>query len=463
VKLLSEHRRSEASSAQTTALEIESSASAGDAPARGLLVRLSRSILFFVIFVVYTGAFLFLITFSSALLYGTYLVIGACAIGILFFERAASKNLLSTVPYLVWLLVFYCYWGTLVAWGDLPEDEVVKTFVKNLIILSAFALAVIDRRDLRRVANWFQIGALLNLAVGIRELWDPKLILTLARIRDPEANAYDVLRPAGLWCNPDEAAFAFIFAFLISFWARGPLAWIGRLACLIGIYMTGSRTGVYVLILCGAVYLALRLRSNGFNFRRLPVLFLTLAATTIAVLVLTESSTLRSLDISNQRQVRRIFDFNENTDRGANDPTRLEIAQEAIERIWERPWTGHGIFSFQDLHTIPVKPSVLAIGAHNVFITVWGETGIPGIITYLLVLALGIRRLFNPRIAEREQRILVLMWISYLVIGFTWHDQFIAFSGMLYVALLYHLPSVTRHYPEVTSEVSEIYGEHVEC
>ncbi len=430
------------------ALECQTSAFRHDTPHRGLVVRISRSVLFIGIFVIYTGALPFFITFSLDLLYGTYVVIGVCAVGILSFERVASRSLLSIVPYLVWLLVFYCLWGTLVTVGKLPEDEVIKTFVKNLIVLSAFALAVIDRRDLARAAKWLQIGALFNLAICLWEVWDPQVILTLAVGRDPGMNAFNVLRPAGLWRNPDEAAFAFIFAFLISYWARRPLAWIGRLACLVGIYLTASRTGVYVLALCGAVHFVLKLRSEGFFFRWLKWFSLSLAATAAAALVLTESSTLQTLNVSNQWQVRRIFDFAESTGRGTNEPTRLEIAQEAMERIFERPWTGHGIFSFQRLDTLAIDPAAVSIGAHNLFLTVWGETGIPGIITYSLVLALGICRIFHPRIAKKEASVLLLMWISYLVIGLTWHNQFTAFSGMLFAALLFHLPSVLQRYSE---------------
>jgi O-antigen ligase len=439
--------------AEMTDLEVSAYLCSDDRPARGLVVRTSRTVLFVAIFVIYTGALPFFITFSSDLLYGTYLVMGACAVGILSFERRANRTVLSVAPYLFWLLVFYCCWGTLVTATDLPGDEVIKMFLKNLVVMSAFALAVIDRRDLGRAAKWFQIGALLNLAICFWEVWHPELILTLAVGRDPDDIFFNLLRPAGLWRSPDDAAFAFVFAFLLSHWAGRWLAWIGRLGCLVGLYLTASRTGVYVLVLCGAVHLALKLRSRGFFFRWLKVFSLGLAVGAAVALVLTESSTLRIVDVSNQWQLRRIFDFAENTDRDPNDATRLKIAQEAIERISEKPWTGYGVFSFDpdsENSRVPAswRSSAGSIGAHNAFLTVWGETGILGLITYLLVLALGLRRTFNPRIAKSDSSILLLMWISYLVIGLTWHNQFTAFPGMIYVALLFHLPSVVQRYSE---------------
>jgi O-antigen ligase len=445
-----------------TAVELESSAYGAEALTRGLVVRLSRGTLFVLLFVIYIGALPFFISFSPALLYGTYVVYGLCAVGFLSFEWKASRNLLSTVLYLAWLLIFYCCWGALVAGEDVSLSQVARLFLKNVLVISLFELAVIDRQGIARAADCFQLGALFNLAIAFRELWDPKLVLKLALTLDPDASSFNELRPAGLWSNPNEAAFSFIFAFLISYWARGPLAWIGRLSCLLGIFLSASRTGMYVLTLCGAIYLVLNLRSTLFNYRRLTALFLGAGALAAAVAVFAGSSTLRILDLSNQWQLNRLLDFSETTSRGAKDSSRLEIAQKAIQRALERPWTGHGIFSFQGASASPTKPGVLSTGVHNVYIAVWGETGIPGLITFLLLLAIGVRRLFNRQIARSERLILLLMWISYLVIGFAWHNQFSGFSGMLFIALLYHLPSVVGHYAK-TAPMVDRWAETAAC
>jgi O-antigen ligase len=433
-------QRLDMTKADVPALEVGASVFGNYRPVRGPMVRLSRNVLFVTMLVIYTGALPFFITFSSDLLYGTYLVIGVCAVGILSFERGANRSLLSVVPYLVWLLVFYCFWGSLVASTDLPEDEVIKMFIKNLVVLGAFALAVIDRRDLARAAKWVQCGALLNLAICFWELWDPKLIWALAAGRDPGTNAFNLLRPAGLWRNPDEAAFAFVFAFLLSHWAGRRLAWIARVGCLAGLYLTASRTGVYIIALCGVVHFGLKLRSRGFFFRSLKAFSLGLAALAAVALVLTGSSTLRTVSVENQWQIRRIIDFAEDRDRDTTELTRLEIAQDALERIFERPWVGSGVFSFDPA----LGNSGASNGVHNVFLLVWGEAGIPGIVSFLLVLALGVRRIFQRQIAKSEASTMLLMWISYFAIGLTWHNQFTAFSGMFYAALLYHLPSLLR-------------------
>jgi O-Antigen ligase len=434
---------------------------AGASP--GLVVRLSRGTLFVLLFVIYIGGLPFFISFSPALLYGNYVVYAICAVGILSFEWRASRNLLSTVPYLGWLLIVYCCWGTLVAGADVSLSQVVRLFVRNALVISLFELAVVDRQGVARAADCFQIGALFNLAIALRELSDPGLVIKLAFMLDPNASSFSELRPAGLWSNPNEAAFSYIFAFFLSYWARRPLAWIGRLGCLIGVCLTASRTGIYVLILCSTIYLVLNLRSMLFNYRRLALLLLSGAVLAAAVAIFSGSSIPRSLDLSKQWQLNRILDFSEKRTLGAEDSSRLQIAQEAIERALERPWTGHGIFSFQGPSAFSTGSSLLSTGVHNVYIAVWGETGIPGLVSFLLLLAYGLRRLFNPRIARDERSILLLMWISYLVIGFTWHNQFSPFAGMLFIALLYHLPNVLGHYSKTAPVVGEELEEKVAC
>ena len=79
------------------AVELESSAYGAEALTRGLVVRLSRGTLFVLLFVIYIGALPLFISFSPALLYGTYVVYGLCAVGFLSFEWKASRNFENSV------------------------------------------------------------------------------------------------------------------------------------------------------------------------------------------------------------------------------------------------------------------------------------------------------------------------------------------------------------------------------
>ena len=414
----------------------------------GLVVGLSRCTLFVVLFLMYAGVMPFLINFSPLLLYGTYVVFGICTIGILAFDWGATRNLNSTIPYLIWLLVVYCYWGTLVGGMTVDLGQVVRVFLRNCVFVSVFQLAVADRRGLTRAAQCFQFGAILNFAIDLLELRDPTLNLRLALMLDPDGRSLSVLRPAGLWSNPNEASFAFVFAFLLSRWAGPVLGWLGRLSCVVGIFLSASRTGVSLLILCSVFYLAFNLRSILFNVQRLMVMCVGIVMIAAIAPIVVRPSALSSLDFSSQLDIKRLSDFSEASTRGVDDASRLDLKREAFQEIMRRPWAGFGIFRFEVSKDELDNPPRLTTGAHDVYIAVWGETGILGLTTYLLLLGIGMHRAVRAvGISKNERLMLVLMWVSYLVIGFTWHDQFSSFMGPIYVALLYHVPTILQRKP----------------
>jgi O-antigen ligase len=400
---------------------------------------LARGLLVSVLLIVYIGAMPFLILASPYLLYGVYCVILGCAAAILFFQWSELRHLRWVAPYLGWVL-FYCYWGALVAPPEIPLDEILKTALKTVLVIGGLAFAVTGRPALRRFAGWVQLAALVNAGISVWETAHPEMIRSLALAHDPTATAFNVERPAGIWSNPDEASFAYLFALLMSCWARGPLAWVGRVACMVGIYLTASRTGAYVLSL-GVIFLILgKLRTLRWPPGAVAAVLmgaLVLAGAITAAVTLAPSG---AFDLSQNRQVQRILDFSETDARSSGDMGRVDIARAAAAQALDGPWYGHGMYTFQ---LEPKDPySILKIGAHNLFITVWGEAGVLGGISYFCLLIYGLSRLFNQTLEERDRLLMMLLWGSYLVIGLTWHNQITSFAGMLYSGAIWHLPGM---------------------
>src|SRR5262249_17778670 len=81
-------------------------------------------------------------------------------------------------------------------------------------------------------------------------------------------------------------------------------------------------------------------------------------------------------------------------------------------------------------------------GAHNLYLVVLGETGIVSLIVYLAILGLGLRRSLATGVTQVERHALALMWFSFLLIGFVWHNPFENPFGLFYIALLYYLPDL---------------------
>jgi O-antigen ligase len=103
------------------------------------------------------------------------------------------------------------------------------------------------------------------------------------------------------------------------------------------------------------------------------------------------------------------------------------------------PWFGSGLFSFEGSQSVA--------GAHNIYLTVWGETGMPLLIVYLFVLMAGFARCLNKAIGAADRLTIGLMWLVYLSEGFLWHNQFTSLLGILLIALLFQIPRVLAKDP----------------
>ncbi|SRR5579862_87975 len=389
----------------------------------GSLFRLSQAVLLCILCVAFAGCLPYFEPVSPVLLFGTYLLLAGCIAVCLCFHWPSSRNAASIAPYLGWLLCYFL-WGMLVSPNDYVVREGAKVLLKNALIAGAVALAI-DRRTVKGFAQLAQIAVLCNLAVCFAEVADPGLVEKIARAHELDATAFNILRPAGLWSNPDEAAFALVFALLLSRWAAGLLGWLGRGGAVVGIFLGASRTGAYLLALCGAFYAWLWLRT-----RRRFAAWIAVALAAGAGVILAQSG------LRENWQVRRFLDFAEET-RDSGDVSRVEIARDAIHKALNGPWYGNGLFAFQSNREFP---AVLDVPAHNIYLAVWGETGVPLAVAYLLALGFGFSRVFRTPLRKRDAIAVGLMWLCYLVIGFTWHNQFTSFAGMLYIALLFRLP-----------------------
>ena len=405
---------------------------------RGPVFRAARGVLLLLLVVIYGGCFEFFIRISPALLYGTYFVIIGCTSVCLLFDWTVSRNLKSVAPYLLWTL-FYFVWAMIAISSEITAvSEGTRMYIKNILVICSLALAV-DSYTLRPFARMLQVVIIGNFALGLYEVAHPEVIAQIADTREAGGTAFDVLRPAGLWSNPDEAGTAFIFSLFVSRWAGGRLAWFGRFASVGGVFLSASRTGALLLVFSGTIALIYWLRRHRIDSGRLTficgALLVLGAAAFLAVNIL-------GFNPEDSWQVARMLDISESK-HGSGEASRLYIAKHATMVALNGPSYGYGLFTFQ-FHAQPLIPTIVDPPAHNIYIVIWGEAGPLVWVTYLVLLAEGFRRIFRTPMIEADRLPLLLMWLCYLLIGFTWHNQFTAFSGMLYAGLLWHLPTLVR-------------------
>lgn len=416
----------------------------GLAPAHmALPERLARLALVGLFALLYSGGLDFMVLISSTLLYLVYLALVVAAGVCLLADPRAAGRLAVVAPYLAWI-VCYCLYGTLVsAYRGLIIGDMLRTLLRNLFVVGALALLLRDRPAAGALARAILLAAIVNCAICVWQTYDASLIATIAFALNSSATAFSENRPAGLWANPNAAAFGFLFALLASRWARGWFAALGRLAAVAGIYLTVSRSGMYLLVLCALVYLAFYRRSIRPSLGQAVLLAGGLALLIALVWVLAYQIDPAALDLGASWNLKRITDFSESSMGTQQDTTRANLTARVLEYALRAPWHGYGIFTFQGSLSYPFTYDI-DVGAHNIYLVVLGETGYLGALLYLATLAAGLARLRWLGGTPGDQLVIALMWLCYLLIGLVWHNQFTSVVGMIFAGLLYQLPWLAR-------------------
>lgn len=415
-----------------------------------LIERIARIGLIICLIAIYSGAAQFIFIASEKLLYGFYLIIiiltGLC----IATDRQSSWGIQSIAVYLYW---FSCYvvWGLLVTASPNSQllADMIRMVFRNYLIIIAVVVGLNNLRSFMIFNYLVQAAIIINCAVSLWQVNNPQMITDLAYARNPTGDAFNVLRPAGIWINPDEAAFAFLFAFLIAFKGRGFFFVLARLAGITGIYLSASRTGMYILVLYALIALLFVLKSVRLSRGRIVALVCTSSLLLSLLLLMPFSANKPEVNLSDNLTVGRILDFSESA--YATDYTRTDVTMAVFNAVMQSPIQGHGLFVFQrpdlflPIHLFNTAFRRINNGAHNIYLVVWGETGIGVFLGYLLVLGFGVLGVFRAKIAPGERLIAGLLWLTYLIMGFTWHIQFTYMLGIVFIALIYHFPWVVAH------------------
>lgn len=422
-------------------------------PQQQSMSRLLRTLLLVLIGIAYSGALPFLFLISQYLLYSVYFAFIISIIFCVYNEDHGLARFKYILPYAAWIII-YCLWGILASpVKSIILPDAIRLAGTNILILAAIATALAEKTDVSRLAQIVQVIAIVNCGISI---WGGDIMSNFS-------DSYIPNRPGGLWINPNGAAFSLLFALLLSYWTRGSLAWLGRCAALIGIYLATSRAIVYLLLLCTLLYVLHSIKSLKLTHLHLAMLCHGLALILCLGWLLSERTYLASTGISENWNIQRLLDASETEPEFSGDITRREVTAAAFKDVINGPLYGWGLFSFQRSGIQPGLTDGYP-GAHDIYLVAWGELGIFGLLVYLIVLARGITYTLGANISSSERWPVILMWISYLLFGFTSHNMFSSMDGILGAALLYHLPMVLSNSRQGTTPLRNnlgVKGQHI--
>ena len=394
--------------------------------------------------VIFSGAERYFAGYSHAVHYIFDVVLVALAFVVLARRGRASNGVRALVPYMT-VLLLYVVWGIFVSRD--PSDAIgpgLNLVILNALLLTSVAAATRDRRGIRRLAGIVQAAVLANLAISLFELTHPLYITQLARTLSPTATAFNSLRPAGLWANPNDAGVAMLFGFILSLYAPRPLAWAGRIGAIIGIFLTGSREAQYPLIACITLYFVARIASSrGTDLHRLlRKAAVVILASATGLGLLPGVARLAGADTVISYSVTRFLDFGQQM-QTPEDPSRGATAIQYLDRYLGGPWQGNGLLTFQGSNTV--------LGAHNMYIMVLGESGPIVLLLFLAALVYGLIRQAFVRLTLQDRVIHGLLWLVLISFAAISHNLFDSPFAILLAGVTFSIPDALVSQPVTLS------------
>ncbi len=361
----------------------------------------------------------------------------------LVFNFQALANIGSVLPYLCWIL-FYLLWGALAS--PAPQyvmEEVQTLLLRNIVFLAIIAMVIANRHDVRTAANLFQVVAIINCLVSLMSVINPITAAWLAEIYASTNNTLNELRPAGLWRQPNTAATVWVFTFILSHWAKQPFSMLGKIAAIIGVFLTASRGGTIVLLLFVVGYTIIHFKMAHIKVRHLFLSSIMLSGLLVFSTSDWAAANVAAFDSTNslglQQRFQRLVNLSETETTEVN--TRRDLATETFNSAMQSPWYGYGLFLFHGGDYYPVEIGMFDVGSHNAYITVLGETGIFGLFVYAITVFIGLRSVWKSNTTNLDKAVLYMMWMCYLIFGIFRHTQFTLLEAMVFAGFLYHLPN----------------------
>jgi O-antigen ligase len=294
-------------------------------------------------------------------------------------RRQRTRGFVSNHPYASYAILLFLVWGALgVLWAEEPGNVpgTLQRYALNLILFLIVYTAVGDRRQVLYIVGAYLAGTALAASVAI------------AAPRGWSGTGNDVARATGTIGDANELAAALIPGFIMSLvlmvvLKRSPLARLVAaviaLLCIVAIFFTVSRGG---LIGLGAALLAAIV--VGGRWRAAVV------ACAVGIALVTVGY---FAFVASPQERARVTETQGGTG-------RTDIWTVGMRMVHAHPLTGIGLGNFQNtsVHYLiqagEIRRSDLIIDrpkvAHNTFLQVLAELGIPGLLLFLGIVAFSL-------------------------------------------------------------------------
>lgn len=318
---------------------------------------------------------------------------------------------LNTVPssarlFLVWLTL-YCAWGLIVS--PFPEwNQAVRSLFYAFTAAAALAILSCNHSSWKRLSFFSGLGIIINLAVSLA-------LINISGVQDwmfahNIASAEfqsSINRYAGFFGDANEAGLQTILLLVLTSWSSGWIVWISRTAAVWFIYLTASRTSTYCLLLVGGIYLFYYI---GYTRRKRLVAIVLVCLLFLGIIAEIDPMSWFHKYETDSLFWTRILDPLEHQSR--SHYTRFYLTKLWLRYIDHAPWYGYGLNAMRGGASpyAVFRTDIPSAGTHNMFLGVWADAGLPGLISYLALLTLGIIAAIRADLGPLERTAVLCIW-----------------------------------------------------
>lgn len=239
-------------------------------------------------------------------------------------------------------------------------------------------------------------------------------------------------RAAGFPTNSNWSAFAAVMICSMSLRYKGGASRIADIIVLgitgLGLYFTLSRSGFVNFMLLGAFYVGATLYENRGEIRSMITILCSAGALVLSLLIIIPlAANSSNLMAGSKAQNRLIAIFSGEVVDEGSAADRLQAAQETMDQINKSPLIGHGTGFNRRLRQTP----------HNLYLKLWVDSGMFGLMTYLSLLASGFWLFTSRRYRPGQGFILVVTVGSFFSHNVLEERTFLLLFGMASTLSLY--------------------------
>jgi len=237
----------------------------------------------------------------------------------------------------------------------------------------------------------------------------------------------------------------------MSFWCRPYIAWIGRAACLVGLFIAASRASIYCVVVFLALYALvttfymLKHTSKGwgaiaatgaisifaiFIAQDLPALGATMAAQGLGS---TQANAARLQHLLDSEAIQALGN-------------RENLIAKWINLCLDAPLQGYGLFTSTGSQWSGTNIGP-AYGPHNLFVAVWADAGLMMLVIFVIVLMIGFLQHRRYVLDFRDRLIIVLIWVVWILTIIKFHTCFYSDEWFFFWAIIWLLPAIRRLAP----------------